>query len=101
MNRCHCKDKRACNQVTGQCQTPGCLAGWQGVACANGKKYVKTSACCTSLVCRKLYFQKLNKINIYLRIQRKAEFTKNAENVINDNVVDSVLLNQFLNGILN
>ncbi|XP_060580614.1 protein draper-like [Ruditapes philippinarum] len=34
-HKCHCKDKRACNQVTGKCQTPGCLAGWQGEACEN------------------------------------------------------------------
>ncbi|XP_052271886.1 protein draper-like [Dreissena polymorpha] len=30
---CHCFDGKPCDTVTGQCNSPGCFAGWQGEAC--------------------------------------------------------------------
>ncbi|XP_060580612.1 multiple epidermal growth factor-like domains protein 11 [Ruditapes philippinarum] len=47
-HKCHCKNKRACNQVTGKCQTPGCLAGWQGEACEKDCDVHKFGEACTN-----------------------------------------------------
>ncbi|XP_060573942.1 multiple epidermal growth factor-like domains protein 6, partial [Ruditapes philippinarum] len=33
LHSCHCSDNNKCDQVTGKCQTSGCLAGWTGEAC--------------------------------------------------------------------
>ncbi|XP_060586990.1 protein draper-like isoform X4 [Ruditapes philippinarum] len=33
LHSCHCSDNNRCDQVTGTCRTPGCLAGWKGEAC--------------------------------------------------------------------
>jgi hypothetical protein len=41
LHSCHCLDDNRCDQVRGKCQTPGCLAGWTGKACAEGKLYLK------------------------------------------------------------
>ncbi|XP_060589952.1 uncharacterized protein LOC132745148 [Ruditapes philippinarum] len=37
LHSCHCSDNSTCDQVTGKCQTPGCLAGWTGDACEDGE----------------------------------------------------------------
>ncbi|XP_060573957.1 protein draper-like isoform X1 [Ruditapes philippinarum] len=35
LHGCHCSDNKKCDQVTGECQTPGCLVGWKGGACTD------------------------------------------------------------------
>ncbi|XP_060589951.1 multiple epidermal growth factor-like domains protein 11 [Ruditapes philippinarum] len=37
LHGCHCSDNNTCNQVTGKCQTHGCLVGWKGEACTDRK----------------------------------------------------------------
>ncbi|XP_053391233.1 multiple epidermal growth factor-like domains protein 10 [Mercenaria mercenaria] len=33
LQRCHCADERACDAITGHCQSPACKTGWIGIAC--------------------------------------------------------------------
>ncbi|XP_060586988.1 protein draper-like isoform X2 [Ruditapes philippinarum] len=62
LHSCHCSDNNRCDQVTGTCRTPGCLAGWKGEACPEACGHRRFGQDCTS-VCHCLYNTSCNTIS--------------------------------------
>ncbi|XP_053388793.1 uncharacterized protein LOC128551883 [Mercenaria mercenaria] len=74
LQRCHCADERACDEITGRCRSPACKTGWIGIACNKREKIELRKALCYQLymsqINANLIFQNVHKIPLEINAMR-------------------------------